>query len=329
MHRRTLIRRLAGLACASALAASAGAASAQSWPDRPLRFIVPSTPGGTLDLVARMLAESMQPMIGGQTIVVDNKAGAAGIIGVTELLKAPRDGHTVLIHISGGITEIPHVVKTPYDPFGDLRPLVELGRSGLVLVANPQFAPNSLREVVAHAKANPGKTSYASYSPGTISHTLGIELNRVAGIDLNHVPYKGSVPALQDVMSGQVPIMFDGPVTSLPQVQGGRVKALAVTSPQRMAALPSVPTVAEAGYPSLTQISGLLMIVTPDVPAAVQARLREMTLQVVQSPRYRERLATLGTDPGGPATPHEIARSLRADSDRHAALLKSVGFQQQ
>jgi tripartite-type tricarboxylate transporter receptor subunit TctC len=329
MRRRTLIRRLAGVACATVLGAGESAASGHPWPGRPIRFIVPSTPGGTLDLVARMLAESMQPMLGGQTIVVDNKPGAAGIIGVSELLKSPRDGYTVLIHISGGVTEIPHLIKTPYDPFNDIRPLAELGRSGLVLVANPQFAPGSLRDVVAYASANPGKTSYASYSPGTISHTLGIELNRVAGIDLNHVGYKGSVPALQDVMGGQVQLMFDGPVTSLPLIQGGRLKALAVTSPRRMAALPSVPTVAEAGFPSLTQLSGLVMFVTPDVPAAVQARLRELTLQVVQSTRYRDRLATLGTDAGSAATPEALSRSLRAESDRHGVLLKSVGFQQQ
>jgi tripartite-type tricarboxylate transporter receptor subunit TctC len=272
-----------------------------------------------------MLQESMQPLIG-QTILVDNKPGAAGIIGVTEMMKAPRDGYTVLIHISGGVTEIPHVIKTPYDPFKDLKPLVELGRSGLVLVAHPQFPPNSVADVVAHAKANPGKVSYASYSPGTISHTLGVELNRVGGIDLNHVGYKGSVPALQDVMGGQVPMMFDGPVTSLPQVQAGKVKALAVTSPQRMAALPAVPTVAEAGFPTLTQLSGLIMFVSPDVPAAVQDRLRELTLKVVQTPRYQERLATLGTDPGSAATPEALAASLRSDSDRHAALLASVGF---
>jgi tripartite-type tricarboxylate transporter receptor subunit TctC len=323
--KRLSIRRIAGIACAAALGTFAGTASAQSWPDKPIRFIVPSTPGGTLDLVARMLSESMQPMIN-QTILVDNKPGAAGIIGVGELMKAPRDGYTVLIHISGGVTEIPHVIKTPYDPFKDIKPLVELGRSGLVLVANPQFAPNSLQEIVAYAKANPGKTSYASYSPGTISHTLGVELNRVAGIDLNHVGYKGSVPALQDVMGGQVPMMFDGPVTSLPQVQSGKVKALAVTSPQRMASLPAVPTVAEAGFASLTQLSGLIMFVSPDVPAAVQAQLRELTLKVVQSPRYRERLASLGTDAGTAATPEELTKSLRSDSDRHAALLNSVGF---
>jgi tripartite-type tricarboxylate transporter receptor subunit TctC len=325
MKRRMMIHRLAGIACAAALGTLTGAASAQAWPDKPIRFIVPSTPGGTLDMVARILSESMQPLIN-QTIIVDNKAGAAGIIGVGELMKAPRDGHTVLIHISGGVTEIPHVIKTPYDPFKDLKPLVELGGSGLVLVANPQFAPNSLKEIVAYAKANPGKTSYASYSPGTISHTLGVELNRVAGIDLVHVGYKGSVPALQDVMGGQVPMLFDGPATSLPQIQGGKVKALAVTSPRRMALLPDVPTVAEAGFSTLTQLSGLIMFVSPDVPAAVQDRLRELTLRIVQMPKYRERLATLGIDPGSAATPEEMSRSLRSDSDRHAALLSSVGF---
>ncbi len=328
MQHRPFRRRLARLGLGLLLGATAAGVQAQAWPTKTIRIIVPSPPGGTLDIVGRFLAESLQPVLG-QQLIIDNKAGAAGMIGVGEMLKAPHDGYTVMMHISGVVSEIPHIIKPPYDPFRDIKPLVELGRSGLVFVAAASFPVQNLKEVIANVKANPSKTNYGSYSPGTISHTLGIELNRLAGLDLNHIGYKGSPPALQDLMGGAVQLMFDGPVTSLPLIQSGRIKAIAVTSPQRMAALPSVPTFQESGYPSLSQLPWIGLWAPSDVPAPVQARLREAAIQVLQQPRFRERLLTLGMEPGQGASSEELAKSLQLDHERHGALLKSIDFKPQ
>jgi tripartite-type tricarboxylate transporter receptor subunit TctC len=320
-----MVAAFAGGLAALAIAGGTPTASAQGWPERPVRMIVPAPPGGSLDIVGRMLADTLQPLLG-QSLVIDNKAGAAGMIGVNELLKAPRDGYTLMVHISGVAAEIPLLIKPPYDPFRDIRPLAELARSPLVLVAGPQVAGAGLREVVAQVKANPGRTSYASYSPGTISHTLGVELNRAAGIDLVHVGYKGSPPALQDLMGGNVQLMFDGPATSIPLIQSGRIRPLATTGARRLSALPEVPTFAELGYPGLTQVAWIGLWATPDVPADVQARLRELVQKALAQPTLRDRLAGLGLEPGQSVDSDALSRGLKLAYDRQAALLKSIDF---
>ena len=319
-----IIRSLrAGLA--ACLCAAANLASAQTWPDKPIRIVVPAPAGGSMDVIARVLAEAMQPSLG-QPLVVDNKPGGLGMLGVNDMLAAQHDGYTVMVHLNGAVSEIPHLAKPRFDPFKDIKPLAELARSGLLFVGGPQLPAKTLKDVIAHVKANPGKVSYASYSAGTVSHTLGVELNSLAGLDMQHVGYKGSPPALQDVMAGHVPLMFDGPGTSVPMVKAGKVKAFAVTSAERMPALPDVPTFAEQGLPAMTQVIWVGLWVASDVPAPVQARLREAALKALQQPAVRERLSGLGMEPGLPATPDELAKSLRAASERQAALLKSANF---
>ncbi|CAN7722006.1 tripartite tricarboxylate transporter substrate binding protein [Variovorax sp. LjRoot290] len=310
---------------AACLCAVATLAAAQTWPDRPIRIVVPAPPGGSIDVIARIMADAMQPGLG-QPIIVDNKPGGLGMLGVNELLGAPRDGYTVMMHLNGAVSEIPHLTKSRFDPFKDIKPIAELARSGLLFVGGPQVPANTLKEVIAHVKANPGKVSIASYSTGTVSHTLGVELNALAGLDMQHVGYKGAAPALQDVMAGHVPLMFDGPGTSVPMVKAGKVKAFAVTSSQRMPALPDVPTFAEQGFPTMTQDVWVGLWVANGVPAAVQDRLREAALKALQQPAVRGRLSGLGMEPGQPATPDELAKSLRVAHERQGALLKSINF---
>ena len=223
-----------------------------------------------------------------------------------------------MVHLNGVVSEIPHLTKPRFDPFKDIKPIAELARSGLLFVGGPQLQAKTLKDVIAYVKANPGKVSVASYSAGTVSHTLGVELNALAGLDMQHVGYKGAPPALQDVMGGHVPLMFDGPGTSVPMVKAGKVKAFAVTSPQRMPALPDVPTFAEQGFPAMTQVVWVGLWVASDVPAAVQARLRDAALKALQQPVVRERLTVLGMEPGPPATPDELAKSLRVAYERQA-----------
>ncbi|HZN46115.1 MAG TPA: tripartite tricarboxylate transporter substrate binding protein, partial [Ramlibacter sp.] len=202
------------LLTAGALSLLPTLAQAQAWPTRPVRLIVAGPAGGSADIVARLVAEPLQKELG-QPVIVDNKPGAAGAIAVGELLQAQRDGHALLVGVNSLVSEIPHIVKLRWDMAKELKPLAELARGGLVLVAHPSLPARNLPELVAHTRANAGKVSYASYSAGTQSHVLGLLLNRAAGIDLTHVGYKGSTPALADVMGNHVPLMFDGLATSL------------------------------------------------------------------------------------------------------------------
>jgi tripartite-type tricarboxylate transporter receptor subunit TctC len=318
-------RTFAGVVGAAAAALLAGGVAAQTFPDRPLKIIVGAPAGGSADIIARVLGEGLSQQLG-QPVIVDNKPGAAGLLGLQELLKSPRDGHTLMVAVNGIASELPHAMKLPVDPLKELRPVAELARTGLLLVASPQVPVTDLKTAVAYIKSQPGKISYASYSAGSMSHTLGLEFNKLAGTDMVHVGYRGSPPALVDVMGGSTPFMFDGPATSIPLVKAGKLRALATTAPQRMGVLPDVPTFAELGWKDLTEVVWMGLWNTPDVPAAHQARLREATLKVLQMPRVREQFAALALDPGSGASPEELGRVLRTASDKQAATLKAIGF---
>lgn len=322
---KALRRALLGALAGTCLLAAVPAAMAQAWPSKPIRLVVGAPAGGTADLIARTLAEGLAPQLG-QPVIVDNKAGGMGAIGTQDLISSPHDGYTFMIGVNGLATEVPHVVKTRADMLKDVKPLAELTRTGLVMVGNPALPASNLKEVIAYVKANPGKVSYASYSTGTMSHTMGQELNKFAGLDMTHVGYKGSPPALQDVMGGHVALMFDGPATSIPMIKAGKLKAFAVSTPKRLSALPDVPTFAELGYPQIGDVAWMALWTTPDVPADIQTRFREATLKVLQQPKVVERFKELGQDIGQPLTPEQLSQSLRVASDKHAANLKAIGF---
>lgn len=317
-------RALLGAVAGASLLALTSAAMAQTWPSKPVRIVIGAPAGGTADILARALGDGMAKDWG-QPVIVDAKPGGAGTIGVNELMSAPADGYTLYLAVNATVTEIPHVIKVRYDPFKDLRPLVDLGGGGLLFVGNASLPAKNVAEVVAHVKANPGKVSYASYSAGTISHTMGLALNKSAGIDMSHVPYKGSPPALQDVMGGHVALMFDGPATSIPMIKGGRIKAFAVSGSKRNPALPDVPTFAEQGFPAIDDTAVMLLWSRPDVPAAVQARIRDTALKVMAQPAYKARLLESGFDQGSGASPEELGKSLRSASDKQGATLRALG----
>ena len=297
----------------------------QTFPDRPLRIVVGAPAGGAADVTARLLADRMGALLG-HPVIVDNKPGAAGILGLQELVKAPKDGYTLMVNISGLMSEVPHFVKMPVDPFQVLVPLAEMARAGLVLTTNTQTGAQDFNGFVSYAKANKGKVNFGSYSPGTVSHTLGLELNKAAGLDMVHIGYKGSPPALQDLMGGSVQAVFDGPGNVLGFVKAGKLKALATTAPQRLSILPDVPTFAELGHKDLTEVVSIMLYSTPDVPAAIQAKLRDTALKALQDPKLRETYTNLGMAIGTNATPGELTASLRASSDKQGAMLKSIGF---
>ena len=228
--------------------------------------------------------------------------------------------------MSSLVSEVPHIVKSRLDMSKELKPVAELARGGLVLVAAPAFPANNLAELIAHCKANPGKVSYASYSPGSLAHVLGLQLNKAAGIDMTHVGYKGSTPALTDLMGGHVPLMFDGMATSLPLIKGGKIKALGVEHAQARRAVAPGCDLPRARLPAARGDGMDGPVARARRPAPVQQRLREATLKVLAQPAVRDRLQEIGFEPPQPRDPQELTASLRADYERMGAVLKSIGF---
>jgi tripartite-type tricarboxylate transporter receptor subunit TctC len=322
-----LTTRRSVLLTAAALAFAAPALQAQPLSDKPIRIIVGAPAGGTADILARLVGEGLSKGLG-QPVIVDNKPGGMGAIAMDSFLSAPRDGHTYLLSVNGLFSEVPHSLKPKYDPLKAVKPLVEVAGSGLVLVGNAALPPKNMAEMVSYVKANPGKVNFASYTPGTLSHVLGLQLNKAAGLDMGHIGYKGSPPALQDVVGGQVQFMFDGLATSLPFIKAGRLRAFAVSSPERSHALPDVPTLAELGYKDLTKTAWLALWTVPDAPASAQTRVREETLKALAQPAIRDRLMGLGlnVNTAKPPTPEEMSASLAADYKSTGEILKSVNY---
>lgn len=298
------------------------------YPTKPVRIIVGFPPGGTSDVIARTLAEGLRAELG-QTIVVENKPGVAGVIAAVEMIAAPTDGYTLMVSVSGLVSEVPHFVKVRFDPFKDLLPLAELASGGLVLVSSVTTPAKTLPELIGYLKAQQGKSSFASYSAGTLSHAMGLRLNKAAGLDMTHAAYRGSPPALIDVIGRQVSIMFDGAATSIPLINGGKLRPYAVTSPKRLAALPNVPTMAEQGYPQLTDEGWIGLWGSPKLPADVQAKVRSATLKVLSQPAVRSKMVELGLDPGGTEPSGALVTRLQKASDKHGAVLRAAGISPQ
>ena len=314
------------LVTGASLALVAPAARAQGFPEKPLRIIVGAPVGGSTDFIARLLAEGLTPLLG-KPVVVDNKPGAGGGIALQEMLNAPHDGHTLNVSAQFMVSEIPHTTKPKYDTLKDIKPLAELARTSLVLVGHPSLPAKTVKELVAHVKAHPGKISFASFSAGSLSHIMGLQLNQAAGLDMKHIGYRGSPPALLDVTAGHVAMMFDGIPTSLPFIKAGKLKAYAVGAPRRSSVLPDVPTMAELGFPQIEGPVWFGLFIASDVPAAAQQKLREASLKVLQQPHVRERLMAIGIETGGqPPTSEELSAWLRKEFNRVGDLLHSINY---
>lgn len=301
------------------------AAIAQDWPTKPVRIVVGGPAGGTADALARIVADGLGQALG-KPVIVEAKPGAAGGIAVNDLLNSAHDGHTLLLIQGGIVSETPLAYKVNYDPFKSLKPLVQLSRQGLILVGNTQLPAQNLKELVGHLKASKEGTNYASYAAGMRGHTSGVQFARLAGVELNHIGYKGSPPALQDLMGGHVSLMFDGPATSMPLIKSGKIRAYAVNFPTRISALPDVPTFTELGYPALNEVGWMALWSTPDVPAAVQGRVRDITLQYMKQAKVQERIKTLGMENGLPLSSEELTRDLRQAYDRQSELLRAINY---
>ena len=308
-----------------ALAATLIAGPAAAWTDKPVKFIVPAPPGGTADVAARVLAERVSANIG-QPVIVDNKPGGGGAIAIQAILSAAPDGNTLFFGAQNVLSEVPLVLKVSFDPFKDVKPVAEIARSSLVMVSHPTLKADTPKDVIAYVKANPGKVSYASYSAGTVSHYAGLVLNQKAGIDLLHVPYKGSPPALQDVIGGQVPLMFDGIVTSLPLIKSGKLKAIAIASRVRSNLLPQTPTFIELGFADFEFANWIGAIAPAKLSAELTAKINGEIVKAVAAPEVRTRLAGLGFEQSPASTPAQLEKSTKADYDRNAGIVKTFNI---
>ena len=280
---------------AAALAATAAAAG---FPDKPLTLVVPYPPGGATDTVARIVAKSMGQRLG-QTVVVDNRAGAGTAIGAGAVAQAAPDGYTLLISSNTTFTVNPALKsKLPYDAQKSFESIGLIGTSPLVLLANPALPANNVKELVALARAKPGSLAYGSFGNGTTSHFAGEMFKVVTGTDILHVPYKGSAPAMTDLIGGQVQLTFDTNVAALPMLQSHKVKALAVTSAQRSPSMPDVPTVAESGYPDFEMVPWITIVAPRGLPAPVRQALGKALADTLGDPAVRGDLVKAGVDVG-------------------------------
>ncbi|VTU35187.1 Bug family tripartite tricarboxylate transporter substrate binding protein [Variovorax sp. RA8] len=297
----------------------------QAWPTKPIRLVVAGPAGGSADALARLLMEGMQDL--GKPVIVESKPGAAGALAISDLMANGKDGHTLLVIQGGAVSETPLAYKVHYKPFADLKPLAQLSRTGLILVANKNLPISNLQQVVEYGKSRKDGVSFASYATGMKGHTSGMLLGKLTHMQMNHVGYKGSPPALTDVMGGHVPLMFDGVTTSLPLIKAGKIKAIAVNYPTRIAALPEVPTFKELGYPQLAQAGWFAVWSRPDVPAAVQQKVRELTLAYFKRDTVKSRIKEMGMEQGSSETSEEMMAELKQAYEQQAALLKSIDYQ--
>jgi len=317
MRRRHSLIAAAALLCA---------ASAMAFGEKPVKLVVPAPPGGTIDTFARIISDQLTQEIK-QPVIVENKPGAGGAIAVKYMLSQPADGQVLLVSVTNPLTESPHVVKVGFDPLKDVKPVAEMARSYLVLIAAPQFPANDVKETLAYAKANPGRVSVASYSPGTSSHYATAILNKKAGLDLAHVPFAGSAPALAQVMGNQVPLMFDGSVTSKPLVAAGKVKLLAVAYKSRLPDYPNVPTMAELGYPELDFSNWSGVFASAQTPPALLEKIHDAMMKVNASPAVRARYASTGFEPVlENRSLEQAAEDVRTEYERNRQIVEEFGI---
>jgi len=302
-----------------------GAADAQPYPSRPIRFVVPFPPGTTTDVVARLVALRAADRLG-QTIVVDNRSGASGTIGVETVAHGAPDGYTWVLG-----TTTTHALarllnpRLAYDPVRDFAPLALLGDSPYFLTANPALPASNVQEFIAYARANPGKVHYASVGNFSVGHLSGELLKKAGGFDMVHVPYKGSNIAVIDLLAGRIQLNISTIAATLGQVKAGKLRALAVTSAKRVAALPQTPTIAESGFPGYRAVLWVGAYVPAKTAPALVARLNREINAVLAAPDARQALAEQAFEAGG-ATPAEFARLMREDTQRWGKVIQDAGL---
>ncbi len=294
------------------------------YPVRPVRFIVPFAPGGSTDTLARTLAQRLSDALG-QQVVVDNRAGGNGNIGTEIVARALPDGHTIVLGYIANLGIGPSLyAKLPFDPVKDFAPVTLLAVAPNILVAHPSVPVKNVRELVAYAKANPQKVNYASAAVASLGHLAGELLNSSAGIQMQHVPYKGSGQAVIDLLAGQVQIMFSGMSSVMPHIKANKLRPLAVTGAQRSPAVPEVPTIAEAGYPGFEASAWYGVLAPAGTPKPVVMRLNAEILRALKLPEVKERLENVGFEIVG-GTPEAFGAYIKSEIAKWAKVVKASG----
>jgi tripartite-type tricarboxylate transporter receptor subunit TctC len=317
-------RRLMWLLALVAAPLLPAAALAQGYPSKAVTFVVPYPPGGASDVIARLIGQKLSESMR-QPVVIENRAGANGIIALSAVAKAPADGYTILMTNIGPSAINPSIYKSlPYDAVKDFVPITLTSQVPLMLVTTPGLGVNSVAELIAKAKASPGALSYAASGNGTAGH-LAMELFKLnAGVDIKSIPYKGDTPALADMIAGQVQVMLATVIAATPHVQSGRLKALAVTTTKRLASAPSLPTIAESGMPGFEAVSWGGVMAPAGTPRAVVDKLHAEITAILKQPDVKERFAAVGAEIVS-STPEEFQRYISAETSKWARIAQTAG----
>jgi tripartite-type tricarboxylate transporter receptor subunit TctC len=316
-----MIARRALLAAAALLALTGGAQAQDAWPTKPIRLVVPFAAGGTSDVLARTLGDKLQAALK-QSVIVDNKAGAGGVIGADSVAKSAPDGYTLLLGTIASHAINPALQpKMPYDASKDFAPVILLGSISNVLLVGANQPFKTVKDLIAAAKAKPGEITFASAGQGSSQHMSGETFKLLAHAELTHVPYKGSAPAIQDVIGGQVPVSFETVTVALPHIQSGKVRALAVTSAKRSPALPNTPTLQEAGVAGFDVSSWQALYAPAGTPAAIVERLNAEVEKIIAQPDVKAKMEGLGLE-HSPNTPAQFASFGRSELAKWAKVVK-------
>ena len=297
---------------------------ARDYPEKTIRLIVPYTPGGTADLLARTVGQKMAESFG-QQVIIDNRPGAGGNLGADLAAKAAPDGYTLLMGTVATHAINPHLYPNlPYDAAKDFAPIILLATLPNLLVVNPSLAATNVKQLIALAKAKPGELAYASAGNGTSQHLSGELFKKMTGVDMIHIPYKGSAPAVTDLVGGQVQLMFDNIASSLPQVRAGKLRALAVTGPRRSPVLPDLPTVSEAGLPGFSITSWFALFAPAGTPAKILLRLNKEAAKAIALQELRQQWLGQGIEPTG-GTAEQLAAFRRIEAAQWGKIVRESG----
>ncbi len=313
---------------AAALGLGLGAltsAQGEPYPARPIKIIVPTPAGGPVDVIGRLVANHLATA-NGQTVVVDNRPGAGNTIGSKEAAQAEPDGYTLLYSSASGLVLAPMLQKNAgYDPITSYAPIALVAQSSTILVVHPSVPAHTVAELVAHARANPGKVNFSSGGIGVLPHLIGEWFKSRAGIDIVHVPYRGGGPSINDLVGGQVQMTFEGVSVLRPLIESGKLRALAVTSAKRLPQLPDLPTMIESGFPDFVSVSWTGLLAPARTPREIVDRLNAQINAGVASPEFTAALARLGNEPLG-GTPQDFANLIKADIAKWAPVVKALGL---
>ena len=319
------MKRLKLLAACACMVLSAPGVHAQTWPTKPIRFISPFAPGGGADITSRVIAQKLHDALG-QPVLVDNRGGAGGMIGVDLGAKASPDGYTLVLGTIGPIAINPSLyAKMPYDPIKDLVPVTLAADALNVLVVHPALPVKNVKELIALGKARPNELNFGSSGPGATDHLAGELFNMLTGTKMVHVPYKGGAPAMLDLMSGNVQIIFSTVSTAIGQIKGGKIRALGMTGTKRFLLMPELPTIAEAGVPQFAVNNWYGVFVPAGTPKEIIARLNTEIVKVLNLPDAKQRLLESGIE-ATPSTPEQFATYILAETRKWAKVVKDANI---